>query len=156
MLPRCQTEAGDYTLEIRVRDRAGQVRTRSGLGRLSVLAADHQAPGWTVSQEFESNRNLAVAFTEPVTGRTLDTLSLRRLSGDPATVPGAWQCRDDAGAPADCTTGPVRGATYVATEPAVDGTAYEVVANPEHVLGLTDLAGNPASPGGGGSWLAGS
>ena len=106
VLPRCQTVAGDYTLEIRVRDRAGQVRTRSGLGRLSVRAADHQAPGWTVSQEFESSRNLAVAFTEPVTGLTQDTLSLRRLSGDPAAVPGAWQCRDDAGAPADCATGP--------------------------------------------------
>jgi hypothetical protein len=94
---------------------------------------------------------VTVRFSELVTGisdaaapirPTLPTRlhSARQLLGPP--VPGTWACRTPAGAPTDCATGAYRDAAWTPAVPMAEGR-YVLDLNPDHVLDVTDLAGNP-------------
>ena len=96
---------------------------------------------------------ITVTFTEDVVGVTAENTVLhigrdrRGLAGDdPLPIAGTWACSTSAGAAVDCASGPVRTARFTPTVPLTPGTNHTLVLNPEHHLGLTDLAGNPFSP----------
>jgi len=153
-LSRCWTPPGPYDVRVFSRDRAGNESATRVAGRVQVRALDHQRPVVQTASEFRPGSELVVTFSEPVTGVSSVSLLLRRLTGDraPTTVPGTWQCTDTSGAAVDCTAGTVATARFRAGEPARAGTGYELVANPEGVLDLTDVAGNPALPRLGPAW----
>ena len=64
---------------------------------------------------------------------------------------GTWACTTADGVPVDCVNGPVREARFTPAAPfpvyheegTVYGPQWHVSLNPEHFLGVTDLAGNP-------------
>jgi hypothetical protein len=96
-----------------------------------------------------------VRFSEDVKG--IDTTSALVHAGSfnrhsyhyaPTIEPGTWACLDASEVAVDCAAGPVRSARFTPTSPLVAGVDQTVVFNPEHVLLVTDLAGNPFLPGG--------
>jgi len=56
---------------------------------------------------------------------------------------GRWTCKDAAAQPTDCAGTAVRSAEFTPAAPLRAGMGYEVRLNPEFVLDLRDLAGNP-------------
>jgi hypothetical protein len=88
-----------------------------------------------------------VRFTEPVNGLTEASALIQQVDiesdelGPPS--PGTWRCRDDGRDLTDCGTGSVRRAAFHLYAPLVADQEYQLVLNPEHVLMVTDLAGNP-------------
>jgi hypothetical protein len=147
LLPRCASVTGKYTLEIRGADRLGQGTVRRTSLGLTIHANDHQAPTWTIADSLDAgDSELAVRFNEPVAGLTTGTLALSRSSGaGTGAVSGQWYCSDSAATVVNCDAGPVTTAVFRTASPAAAGTSYALVSNPEHVLSLTDLAGNPCS-----------
>jgi hypothetical protein len=67
-------------------------------------------------------------------------------SDPPPAEPGSWACQSAAGTPVDCVAGAVRSATWTPAAPLQSGRHYTVDLNPEHVLDVRDLAGNPIDP----------
>jgi hypothetical protein len=122
----------------------------------TVLNADVLRPRATLAGDSYLVRRggpLAVTFDEDVVGIDADNTLVhvgdnqRGLAGDnPAAIPGTWACKDAAGAVVDCAVGPVRQAAFTPASPMIPGTNHTLVLNPEHHLGLTDLAGNPYDP----------
>ena len=114
---------------------------------------DIRAPGVRSVEPVNASPAQPVTFTfsEDVTGITATSAPVRRTAlgsgfgtGDPPPAePGAWSCATAAGAPADCATGAVRRATWIPSQPLAAGETYGVDFNPEHVLDVLDLAGNP-------------
>ena len=90
-------------------------------------------------------------WDEHMTGLTEASAPIHLVEDDSSTygppLPGTWVCRDEAGAAADCDVGVWRTATWTPGSPLAPGV-YNVLFNPEHVLSLTDLAGNPSDGGG--------
>ena len=90
-------------------------------------------------------------FNEDVTGISNTSAPVipgegwdRFLPDDPpAAQPGNWSCLSSTGAVVDCGTGRVRTATWTPSQPLSPGQWYGANFNPEHVLDVTDLAGNP-------------
>jgi len=159
--PRCTSMPGRFVVRVEATDRAGWATEFSPVGGVNVRAADHQPAALQVLQEFRAGAGLAVGFEEPVAGLTPASLVLQRMpaGAPPGTtwqpVPGTWTCADQAGLAVDCEAGPVSRAALVTAEVAAPSTSYAVIANPEHVLALTDLAGNPVPPRFGPSWSTG-
>jgi hypothetical protein len=96
---------------------------------------------------------LTVAFAEDVVG--VDSTNAlvhvgdgrRGTAGDdPTPLAGTWACKDGAGASVDCSAGPVRTAAFTPASLMLQATNHTLMFNPEHHLGLTDLAGNPYQP----------
>ena len=56
---------------------------------------------------------------------------------------GTWACLDGSKASTDCLTGEVRTALFNPDVDLVSGGLYVLYLDPEGVLALTDLAGNP-------------
>ncbi len=103
---------------------------------LEVVAGDTTEPRLTVVRD----PRVRVSFSEQVDGVTLGSLALT-VQATGRRVPGHWRCTD---APAgDCFHGPTRRAVFV-PDAALDPRPLLVSANPNHHLGMTDLAGNPA------------
>jgi hypothetical protein len=112
---------------------------------LGVVNGDRAVP--TMASQTVDDHGVRVAFTEDVVGISgtsagiyynpygFDSLGSR--------LTGGWQCADVSGAAVDCLRGPTRTATFVSDQPLPPGGSYVTVINPEHVLDVTDLAGNP-------------
>jgi hypothetical protein len=139
----CQVEAGTRTVRVRVRDRA----SNQGLPDVSsptvaVINDDHLGP-WIPTSELTGTSAL-MTFSEDVFGISPASALLRDPAADPGTPPvsGSWQCVDDAGAPVACEAGPVRTARFLPDAP-FPAHYLRLVINPEHVLDVTDAAGNP-------------
>lgn len=149
---RCLASTGSIPWTVSIRDRVRRETWIGRVGRLSVLAADHQRPGWSTATYGSKPRNgpLMFGWTEDVAGISPDTAQLRPDlgysvdRGSVPPVPGSWFCQQANGAAVDCAAGPVRTAMFL---PGVrlDGPSYVMQFNPPHVLAVTDLAGNPAS-----------
>jgi hypothetical protein len=58
-------------------------------------------------------------------------------------VPGAWACFNSTNVSTSCATGNVRHAKFTPSSALTPTTQYVVALNPEHSLGVRDLAGNP-------------
>ncbi len=139
-MPRCSI-AGTWTSQIRVTDSADRSRQYlSGLPTLEVVAADHLVP--QVVRADHSSGQVVLDFSEDVTGITGASAPVHAQS-DGSDVAGSWVCADAAGATVSCGSGALRRATFTPHPTVVPVGAVSVVLNPEHSLGVTDLAGNP-------------
>jgi hypothetical protein len=128
------------------------------LPQLTVVNGDVVRPTAELTGDSSQVRRsgpLTVQFSEDVVGVDGDNTWVQvgydqrgRGGSDPTPVPGTWTCKDAAAAVVDCLAGPVRTAAFTPAAPMAAGTNHTLVLNPEHHLGLTDLAGNPYAPGG--------
>lgn len=151
-LRRCLGVAGTWTADVRSYDRAGHNRRQRGPAGLSftMRSTDHQGPYLrVVDTEIGPGQPVTLEFTEDVVGVSASSVLVRPRTyptADP--LPGTWSCTAATGAATGCATGPVRRAAFTPTVPLGPGE-YEIELNPEHVLDVTDLAGNPFLP----QWL---
>ena len=83
----------------------------------------------------------AVAFSEPVSGVTPESLAVR-VSGTTATLAATLACAGTDGAAVSCATGPVATATLRPAAPLVPGDSYTVLTNPAGAETVADAAGN--------------
>jgi len=145
----CDAVAGTWTVRVSyLSDRTHNLAVGTGPVMSLVVQGDDRRPPtyttWTADRA-----GVPVVFDEDIAGITAASASLRHFPGgwrDPRNTPvtGHWECRTVDSAPVDCGTGPVRVATFRPDTPLIPG-AYRVAFNPEHVLSVTDLAGNPVS-----------
>jgi hypothetical protein len=155
VLTPCGTTAGQWRTSIGVRDGSGnsthlgpaELQSRGWPWMTSVTGADHR-----LGEVFASTQDGAtvdVTFAEPVTGidpssayvfEAPEQISDFEWSDPGPPVAGTWACQDAAGAPTDCVTGRVKGATYAVTG---SGSWDTLGLNPDHVLSVRDLMGNP-------------
>lgn len=122
----------------------------------TVLNADVRRPTASLMGDgYQVRRGgpLSVTFDEDVVGVDADNTLVhvgdnqRGQAGDnPAAIAGTWACKDASGSVVDCAVGPVRQAAFTPSTPMIPATNHTLVLNPEHHLGLTDLAGNPYDP----------
>jgi hypothetical protein len=146
----CESTAGTWTVEVSAVDRLGRASRPAVAGpQVQVTNDDRVAPRGTTRRADAAGA--VIAFDEDVVGLTSTSALLVGGTGakgffSVTPVPGSWTCRDASDGPVDCGAGPVRTATIVADVPGPPNLVYGVVLNPEHQLGVLDLAGNPASP----------
>ena len=118
-----------------------------------MTANDHSAPTAFVPFTAPSAGPIKVTFTEDVNGITFPSAVVRQLLGDPEldadpntlgpVLAGTWTCETHGSAVTDCETGQVRTAKFAPLDPLEESSYYTVILNPEFLLGVTDLAGNP-------------
>jgi hypothetical protein len=131
--------AGSWHTELEVTDRSRRSRqARAGLPVFEVVANDNLAP--TVVRTSTPSGTPVLDFDEDVTGITPASAPVIAADGG-APVTGAWKCTDVTGATTSCADGTVRRAAFTPAAPAT--SQLFVLLNPEHSLGVTDLAGNP-------------
>jgi len=154
-VPRCAIDAQRLGIRAWAVDRVGLADEFGTKPVLTVLNTDISRPSaGVVNGPVPPSGPVVVKFSEDVTG--LDsTTGVVRTPGEVSTsqlVPGSWACVTSAGGPVDCLTGPVRMARFTPTAPMAvppptdlepEGEPYVLFINPEHVLGVSDLAGNP-------------
>lgn len=146
---RCRATTGDWFVLARAEDARGSLRSTTFTHQpVAVTASDRSLAfpvlggvlGWEPTR-------LRVDFAEDVVGVSPSSAVLRRTTFTPTfrveTVTGTWDCHDVAGVPVDCVAGPVRSAVATLPDQPAAGGSYDVVLNPEHVLDVRDLAGNP-------------
>jgi hypothetical protein len=154
VIPRCAANLAAYRVRVQMRDLSGNQRSTM-LPDIRVLAApDRVRPVVDDVALYGAPPTgpLIVAFDEDVTGVT-DSTALVRPAGyyriyapePPQPIPGSWACRDPQGAETSCSTGRVRTAAFTPTAPMAPQTDYALEINPEHTLGVVDMAGNPAA-----------
>ncbi len=132
---------------IRIHDRAGNVSVED-FGGPRVKRNDNLPPdARSNSNRVDAEGPVSLRFTEPVNGIHDGSITIRRMDwpsplGDPH--PGAWTCADPDGDATGCENGPVLTATWAPDTPLEPGD-YRVQVNPDGVLSVTDLAGNPVN-----------
>jgi hypothetical protein len=155
-LDTCEVKAGTWSSAVVVTDRSGNRRTysASALGAagwpssFTLLTQDNRPP----EASFVSVDASAVTlhFDEVVNGVTTESAILYvgpemiddfTWSSPGPPIAGSWTCETELREPTDCLTGDVRYATFL---PAGADAWDTVLLNPNHVLTLTDLRGNPA------------
>ena len=147
----CTTEAGTYVGRVEAADRADNGRLGSRDLALSVANLDRVPPRVAqLSPPSSVTSPLTVTFTEDVVGVSSTSAPVRPLIGrfpvdvDPLPAhPGTWSCRSATAAVVDCLAGPVRIAQWTPSAPLSADTYYVVDVNPEFVLDVMDLSGNP-------------
>jgi hypothetical protein len=145
----CGTPAGVWAIGVDLADALGHTVSRELAATVVVQNVDRIRPAASAVEATVTS--VPVTFTEDVVGVSTVSAVLERVTGlfafTSTPVPGRWACASASGAPVDCAAGPVRTATFSPDAPLVrDGSDfYRVTLNPEHVLDLTDLAGNPAA-----------
>lgn len=151
----CDVAAGEWRAVVVAKDavrRATTMRTAA----VKVVNTDVRRPTANIAGDSWRVRRtgpLTVEFSEDVVGvDPANTLvhvgddQRGRAGADPTAIAGSWACQDAAGAPVDCSAGPVRTAAFSPAAPLSGATNHTLVLNPQHHLGLTDLAGNPYQP----------
>jgi Bacterial Ig-like domain len=155
VVSRCSSEAGSWQTSIDIADMAGNTRhltpanvaAKGWPKAISVQAGDHRFPIATMPVTFDVPvaGPVNVTFNEAVNGIDSDNVVVREdtfPTPGPA-IAGTWACLTGAGASTSCTTGQVRTASFTPTVPLDTNSYYQLTLNPEHRLGVTDLAGNP-------------
>lgn len=150
---RC-TVAGTYSVNVSAVDRATMARsTPTGPLVYTVVNVDREPPEIeTTSDAPPAGGPVTVVFSEDVAGISQESAPVSTLqppSSDPyvpaPAISGTWSCRSESGTETTCATGAVRTASWTPDQPLQPGTAYVITFNPEHVLDVTDLNGNPLS-----------
>jgi hypothetical protein len=157
-LPDCPAASGKSPLNVWVTDARGHAtrytsRTLKAAGwpaALRIRALPDALPPRARrigGYEVRLRGPVRISFTEAVNGLTeasapLSPVDLETEEPGPA-LPGIWRCRDANRVLTDCGTGSVRRAALHLDARLIAGQEYQVSLNPEHVLALTDLAGNP-------------
>jgi hypothetical protein len=162
-LTRCATPAGNWTATLWAVDREGNARFVKLNPVVAVEAGDVTRPGAFLPRTtgLPLSGPVSVDFGEDVRGLTSASAVVQRgvyMRGvdltTPVLVSGTWSCTTRTGDVADCVAGPVAEARFAPDSPFADNANFSVVVNPEHQLGVTDLAGNPDEPGSPGSFTA--
>jgi hypothetical protein len=152
MLDHCVWRTDDVRLEVGVSDRASNgVTVRQPISIVNRNDIRAPYPSLTTPEEAGPTDPVTYRFNEDVVGISSTSAPVRPTwpgvafgHGDPPpAVPGAWSCRSSAGTSVDCVSGQVRTATWTPDAPLTPGQSYGVDFNPEHVLDVLDLAGNP-------------
>lgn len=158
VVDRCSAVTGKWTsgsVNVASIGRAptGSATTRVELDPPTVVTTrDRDVPTATVVGRTQPPGGpLRFAFDEAVTGVSaasavlaptgLGDTALRRQSQSP--IAGTWQCHDTAGVTVDCLGTAIREAWFTPDTPLLSGADYQLLLNPEHVLDMRDLAGNP-------------
>lgn len=148
-MPHCSASSDSYQLFVRAIDVRGATRTPTFEDHsVEVTAGDHTVqPASGRVTTWQHPAVVQMTFGEDVLGISSGSAVVRRVLYSPelssSDVAGSWSCADGAGTGVSCAEGPVRIATYTLSEPPVTGVDHQVLLNPEHVLDVTDLAGNP-------------
>jgi hypothetical protein len=150
-LHRCDSRTGTWWVRFFVQDRSGRRGSTGRIVTFHVRNTDiHGADVYPTPTSMTRNGPFTIDFSEDVTGLSNNSAVVRATPyeksspGDPPpAVAGSWSCRTAAGASVDCVAGPLRHATWTPAQPLAAGVTYQVDFNPEHVLDLTDTAGNP-------------
>lgn len=152
-IARCRSSQGAWTARVFVVDLVGNQKeyTASALAskgwpsKVTVTAGDHVVPTVTGPSSVAPADDVTLQFNEAVNGITADSATLRVYDfPTPGPVlPGTWTCQEAGGGATSCTTGQVRTAVFNPTADLNPFENYVVELNPEHQLGVTDLAGNP-------------
>lgn len=143
--PGCRTIAGTWVAHVDVEDIAGNDGIVKPLPRIEVANDDVRSP--RAAGTMPGPTQLSLTFDEDVVGISAVSAAVTRTP-TPKTretsrsFTGSWQCRDAAGATVDCVAGPLRVALFT-PDVAFPAGLYSVSFDPEHVLAVTDLAGNP-------------
>jgi hypothetical protein len=142
----CQVEAGRRTVRVDARDAASnQTQVSDGAPEINVGNDDHTGPWITLSSAATDSASLV--FSEDVHGVSSTSAVLRdpHAGPDDPAISGRWECADDVGVLADCLAGPLRSARFLADAPLPGSPSpyLVLVINPEHILDVTDGAGNP-------------
>ena len=145
-VPHCGTAPGTLAGHLRVVDRAALSRSHDKV--TPVLAvADTDTLGPRAVRTSSPTGVPTLTFDEDTTGITASSAVVHAdaygtVHGSGPLVDGTWRCADATGAAVDCATGAVRRADFTpSTTPPAGQLLVEL--NPEHVLQVTDLAGNP-------------
>jgi hypothetical protein len=150
-LPRCEAEAGRWSGYVTAFD-YGLPGDQATTDNVKVLNDDIAPPHAEQVGRIRLEGPVTIRFDEDVIGVATDNVLVFQGFDDaadrptqPAPILGIWTCQDAAGAPRDCSTGPVRTAKFTPASPFVDleDAHYTILFNPEGHLGLTDLVGNP-------------
>ena len=154
-ITRC-TVAQSYHAIVIVTDRAGMTR---GLGAdpltYTVANSDRVPPEVAgPSTQPPASGPVTVTFTEDVTGISSASAPVtegRPVDADPYNptqpIAGSWSCASSSASQVDCATGAVRRASWTPDQPLQSGIFYVVQFNPNHILDVTDFAGNPLTTG---------
>ena len=151
----CWQRSGSIRPQVVVFDRAAnRVTTRVSI--TIVNDKDIRAPGVRSVEpaRVSPTQPVTLTFGEDVTGISSAAAPVRRTDfgmgfgtgAPPPAQAGTWTCAASSGAVVDCATGAVRTATWTPSQPLTQGQTYGVDFNPEHVLDVRDLAGNPLDP----------
>jgi hypothetical protein len=156
-LDRCAIWNGAWSLTVGAMDRSGQNSSELGQRLVQVSGDDVIRPQVSIVDEYQVPRAgpVVLRFNEDVVGIDSSSAVVHAGTYDrfsyhyaPTIEPGTWTCTDVNDGAVDCVAGPVRTAQFHPTAPLIAGVDQTVVFNPEHVLAVTDLAGNPFLPGG--------
>jgi hypothetical protein len=142
----CHSEPGDWFAHVTVRDVVGNWRRYTFRRFLTAEAADHLVPEASVQFNGTTYTNpVTIDFNEAVNGISDTSVPLRKFDSlkNGPIIPGSWVCTDASNGATSCADGMVRHATFIPTVDLEPGVHYAFVLNPEHSLGVTDLAGNP-------------
>ncbi len=151
----CDAPAGEWQAGVTAKDE-GRRGAAARAGAITVVNTDVRRPtAFLTGDSWRVRRTgpLTVEFHEDVVGVDAANTLVHvgddrrgRAGDDPAPISGSWACKDATGASVDCAAGPVRTAVFTPSAPLNGSTNHTLVLNPEHHLGLTDLAGNPYLP----------
>jgi hypothetical protein len=150
----CWLLPGTYAVTVVVNDFAGRQRRLREAANFVLTGPDRRRPWVTLASpsDLTVTSPLRLTFSEDVTGLSPESAVVRRsVAGRTTTnpispgAPGSWACKSSAGSPTDCFAGAVRTAVWTPAAPLEPGVDYFLDFNPEHVLSLTDLNGNPLS-----------
>ncbi|HEY7042708.1 MAG TPA: Ig-like domain-containing protein [Nocardioidaceae bacterium] len=144
LVAKCSASSGRLKGTVTITDLAGNTRDFK-VTVLTVRAGDHRVPQATTPSSIATSDPVVVTFNESVNGIDTNSATLRKVGfpNDGPKIAGAWACKTAAGANTNCKTGSVKKATFTPNAALESFTSYNVELNPEHSLGVTDLAGNP-------------
>jgi hypothetical protein len=172
-IPRCQPTnpvepQPSYSVDVQLIAEDAARNVREMFPRpLRLYTDDHITPQAHVGSDpsepvvvLDPSGPVVVRFDELVSGISATSALVARDNGydrpiaaePPPPVPGTWSCTGDTGTTTSCVDGPVRTAAFHPQVPLKPSSRYSIWFNPEHVLEVLDLAGNPAL-GHGGSFM---
>lgn len=150
-LSRCTSPPSVWSGDLFVQDRSRRSNQQQVTVQFRLRALDHSPPH--LGDPVITGGRFRVEFEEDVIGLSTVSAVVRPTSsagrGDTrprSSVPGQWACRNASFVVVDCAAGPMRFASFTPDEPFPPTGTFYLDVNPEHVLDVTDLAGNPFQP----------
>ena len=142
----CAGLRGVLKVVVSASDAAGNQRTLAR-GTMTVRAKDSTTPMAGVTAFSQDPTSVKVNFNEAVDGISTSSLIITEATDNSPAIalspPVCYPQKDLAGGPVDCLTGRVRSVDIHPIVALTPNTDYYVIINPEGVLDVTDLAGNP-------------
>lgn len=144
-IPRCWKHGARVPLSLRVVDGGGNYLDIEPM-RLRVRAGDNRAP--TVTEQGHPRPvpgPFTFRFNEAVHGLRARSVSIHSDDGAMLgpELRGTWRCARRNGSPTSCRSGKVRSAAWTPEAPLESDATYRATFNPEHILDIRDLHGNP-------------